>query len=499
MGDEHDGALILGNGLQNLLTGSGVEVVGGLVEQQHVGSRGDQRGQSQTGLLTAGKHVSRFHRVVTGEQERAENRTGLRVIELGRHMLQVLQHGGVQIQGVVLLREVADLAAVTVFHGTGVRLLDVGQQAQRGGLAGAVVAEDHHTRALVDGQVHAGEHDVGTVGLGNILGHDRRAAAGRGLGETDVRHLLGLLRLGGVFQQLFGTAHHVLRRHGLGGLGVQSNALLHETVGLLLGHFAFAAAALLVHHALVQVGLPAKRIHVDLAELRVQMPDLVHHFVQQFGGVGDDQEAALVLLQVAAQPFDGIGIQVVGRLVEDQGVGIGEQDARQLDAAALATGERAELLLHDLLRQAERGGHGDRLGLGRVAAGLVEVLHGLVVPGHGLAHHVRIRVGHILFGLADAVDDGGDVARAHHAVERGLRGIGGVRVLRQVAELAGDAHLAGGGQHVAGDHAGQRGLAGAVAAHQTDLVSLGHMEVGGVKQRARADLNFKSLHLNGHE
>ena len=62
---------------------------------------------------------------------------------------------------------------------------------------------------------------------------------------------------------------------------MQSNALLHETVGLLLGHFAFAAAALLVHHALVQVGLPAKRIHVDLAELRVQMPDLVHHFVQQ--------------------------------------------------------------------------------------------------------------------------------------------------------------------------------------------------------------------------
>ena len=74
-----------------------------------------------------------------------------------------------------------------------------------------------------------------------------------------------------------------------------------------------------------------------------------------------------------------------------------------------------------------------------------------------------------------------------------------MRVLRQVAELAGDAHLAGGGQHVTGDHAGQRGLAGAVAADQTDLVSLGHMEVGGVKQRARADLNFKSLHLNSHE
>ena len=161
--------------------------------------------------------------------------------------------------------------------------------------------------------------------------------------------------------------------------------------------------------------------------------------------------------------------------------------------------ERAELLLHDLLRQAERGGHGDRLGLGRVAASLVEVLHGLVVPGHGLAHHVRIRVGHILFGLADAVDDGGDVARAHHAVERGMCRIGGMRVLRQVAELAGDAHLAGGGQHVAGDDAGQRGLAGAVAARRPILSPLATWKLVAVKQRARADLNFKSLHLNSHE
>ncbi len=73
-----------------------------------------------------------------------------------------------------------------------------------------------------------------------------------------------------------------------------------------------------------------------------------------------------------------------------------------------------------------------------------------------------------------------------------------MRVLRQVAELAGDTYLAGGRQHIAGDHTGQRGLACSIASDQTDLVSLGHMEVGGVKQRARADLNFKSLHLNSH-
>lgn len=78
---------------------------------------------------------------------------------------------------------------------------------------------------------------------------------------------------------------------------MQTDALLHQTFGLLLCDFTFAAATFLVDHALVQVGLPAERVHVDLAELCVQMPDLVHHFVKQFGGVGDDQETALVFFR----------------------------------------------------------------------------------------------------------------------------------------------------------------------------------------------------------
>ncbi len=70
---------------------------------------------------------------------------------------------------------------------------------------------------------------------------------------------------------------------------MQADTLLHEAFRF-LGHFAFAAAALLIHRALMQVGFPTEGIHVDLAELRVQMPYLVHHFIQQFGGVGDDQK-----------------------------------------------------------------------------------------------------------------------------------------------------------------------------------------------------------------
>ena len=100
--------------------------------------------------------------------------------------------------------------------------------------------------------------------------------------------------------------------------------------------------------------------------------------------------------------------------------------------------------------------------------------------------------------FAYAFDDAGDVSRAHHAVQCGLLRVGGMRVLWQIAEFAGDTYLAGGRQHIAGDHTGQRGLACSIASDQTDLVPLGNVEVGGMQQRARTDLNLKSLRLNRH-
>ncbi len=69
-------------------------------------------------------------------------------------------------------------------------------------------------------------------------------------------------------------------------------------------------------------------------------------------------DAAGVLLQVALQPGDAFGVEVVGRLVEQQDVGLRQQQARQRHAALLAarqlghggvtrrTAQRVHRLLH---------------------------------------------------------------------------------------------------------------------------------------------------------
>ncbi len=77
--------------------------------------------------------------------------------------------------------------------------------------------------------------------------------------------------------------------------------------------------------------------------------------------------------QEAAQPGDRVGVEVVGRLVEQQGAAavlarVAEQDAGQLDAAALAAGEGADGLGQHPVGQPQVGADPGGLGLGRVPA-----------------------------------------------------------------------------------------------------------------------------------
>jgi hypothetical protein len=69
--------------------------------------------------------------------------------------------------------------------------------------------------------------------------------------------------------------------------------------------------------------------------------------VEQVEVVADDEQRAPVVAQEAEQPLLRVDVEVVRRLVEQERVAAREQDPRQLDTSALATGEDAE-------RQVER-------------------------------------------------------------------------------------------------------------------------------------------------
>ena len=289
-------------------------------------------------------------------------------------------------------------------------------------------------------------------------------------------------------RQRIGPTQHLLRGTRLGRLRAHLVGLGAQRVDLALGVGPLAVPATLVGLALLQVGLPAEVVDVDRGAVRVEVPDLVDDGVEQFDVVADDDEPAVVLPQEVAQPRDRVGVEVVGRFVEQQrrrlAGGVGEQDAREFDATALAAGQRAQRLGQHAVGQAEVGADPRGLALCRVAAERGEALLEIAV-----AADERVVVG--LFGepdlrLGDVADEDVETACGQHPVARDDVEVAGARVLRQVADGALDLDPAGVRRALAGEHAHGRGLTGAVAADEADAVVVADAKADGFEQDARA-------------
>ena len=165
---------------------------------------------------------------------------------------------------------------------------------------------------------------------------------------------------------------------------------------------------------------------------------------------------------------------MVGRLVEQQGVGAHQQDARQRHAHLPAARERADVAVLHRLREAEAGQDLARARLERVAAELVEAgLHVAealdqpveLVGARRVGQRVleRAQLGGHLGHRAGAGHGLGDHAAPRHLAD----------VLAEVADghAAVDRHLAVVGRLLPHDQAENRGLAGAVGADQPHLLA----------------------------
>ena len=107
--------------------------------------------------------------------------------------------------------------------------------------------------------------------------------------------------------------------------------LVEERVLLRLRVQAFLAAAQVVGVVAGPVG--------DLAA--VELDDAGGQRAQEAPVVGDEDQRARPALEEAFQPVDGLDVEVVGGLVEQQHVGRRHQRARQQHAALHAAGQLA--------------------------------------------------------------------------------------------------------------------------------------------------------------
>ena len=104
----------------------------------------------------------------------------------------------------------------------------------------------------------------------------------------------------------------------------------------------------------------------------VEVQDAGDRLVEQVEVVADHEERAAVAAEEPQQPRLGVGVEVVGGLVEQEHVAAGEQDAGQLDPAPLAAGQHADRQVEAVGAEAQAGGQRAGLGFGGVAAVVAE-------------------------------------------------------------------------------------------------------------------------------
>jgi len=219
---------------------------------------------------------------------------------------------------------------------------------------------------------------------------------------------------------------------------------------------------------LLEVCSVAALVGVDLAVGDLERP--LRHAIEQIAIVSDQQQRTLVLVeQVVLEPLDRLGVEVVGRLIEDGEVRARDEDPRQSHAAPLAAAELGEPRLGaGDAQMAEHGVH---------AVGLIPTAQALELLGDsGLFGQQRGRVlglsrelpGHLLVPAARVVPGG-------QALSRRLVGAGVAVEARYLLEVlyAGAAaarHRSAVRRLYASENARQRALARSVPAHHADAL-----------------------------
>ena len=408
------------------------------------------------------------------KSERAQLGAALRLGRLGHQVPHVLI--GRLARGQLLhlvLGEIADHELVGGMAPPHHRRKPAGHQPRECTLAVAVGAQQADAIVGIEPQVEALQHRLGRhVADRGVLQPDERA--GEGLGRVGKQEGRNALR-DGLRDRLHARQRldAALRLGGLRGLGLEArDERLNAAPLVVLLLPELGIEALLLAPRLLE-GIVAAGIERELALAQVQ--DGRDGAIEQVAVVADDHNGVAIFAQMVLKPQRPFKVEVVGGLVEQKEVGLGEQGGRQRHARAPAAGKfRAGALLGGLVEpQARQNARGPcRRGVS------VNVGEALVDVGDAAGVVCRLRLGK----QRHAFPVGGQ-----NEIDQALRAAG--RLLRHPADAGGarNADPAGVGCQLAGDQAHQRSLAGAVAADETDLVPGGNAGGRLVEQGAPFD------------
>ena len=365
-----------------------------------------------------------------------------------------------------------------------------GDQIQQGGFARAIGAND--ADAIFWAEVVAeGLQQGGAAGRAGLIGGPHRqvfrfdrplAQPPLVAGQADLA--LGL-PFGGLLHGLDALDAGLL--FGAAGLGAPLEPLQLPPQGPLELHLAGGRGGFFLRLAGQVVGVIAA---VAAGFAAIHLHDPAGHLVEHVAVVGDQHQGAAEALQIALQPLDAVGVEVVGGLIQQQHVGLGHQGGGQGQALAVAAGEFPHLALGvadaepiehlaDLLLQVP--------GLALVHAGIEAAQfrqQGRVVAALGMGMAQGIAQGRVAAQQLHLFAAFGEHLFEHRALRIHLRFL----AHQHDAGLAKHPPLAGAGGLQARQQPHQGALARPIGANQPQPLLLPHVQGEVVEQGADAEV-----------
>ena len=220
-----------------------------------------------------------------------------------------------------------------------VGFLQAHYQAEKRGLAGTVRTDDTHNAVGRKHKVEVIEEQLFSVSLLHVLGFDNLVAEARTVGDKDFELFFALL--------LVLVEQTVVARQTSLALGVTSLGSHTHPFKLALKRLAALACLLLfLSHALCLLVEPRRVVTLPWNTLTtVKFKNPAGHMVEEVAVVSDRNHRAGILLKVLLEPVDRLSVEVVGRLVEEEDIGLLEQEAAKSHAATLTTRESGNFLV----------------------------------------------------------------------------------------------------------------------------------------------------------
>ena len=337
VGDDHQGA---GPGVEEvlqLLEGVDVEIVGGLVEKQHVRLGHEHAGQLQAAALAAGEVAHGGALALRGEAETlGELRGGqllLAEVDVGGDVLDGVDDAALRVEVVEFLAQPADAGGLAFDAFAGGQRVLAGERAQQRRLAGAVDTDQADALAGGEAPGEVVNERAAVRGVdARVLELDDHAA----LALLRKRHELdGVARRWDVLDQGFGGLDAVARLRGARRrAAAQPRQLLAgEVLAALLDGVGLAGALGAGEGPVVVAAL------VDVDGAVVDFPGQGGHGVEEPAVVGDHHDGDFAGQQVVGEPLHALDVEVVGRLVQHHQVQVLYERGGEVHAPALAAGE----------------------------------------------------------------------------------------------------------------------------------------------------------------